>query len=616
MSAQSSTINAVGAKSKGMGKGVESRFPARANGAPVLGYATLSHSNLKSPAKVAAAQGHNTRTTPAPNVRADAHPPLELFDERSGPYLDRVKAILREHKVPVNFRKGGVIACEDIYGASPEYWNRNGSWKQKPITEVTDDPVIKAGLALARRKHGSRLVSCSLHVDEESPHLHVVSVPLMQREHAKRGRKPKNCPVGADGKKIDTRKKELKWSLDASSQRGQSRFLEKNHDDWAQACEPFGLIRGAKGSEMTAAERRARRNRQTGRASLAEMEARQERERLQKEIEEKEKEAEADRLAARDARRAAEAAQARADEQEAENSRVRAELDEREVKIAEREEKTKSEAEALDNQLRFVERALDPESGLKISMRDGFPHFEGLDVQERSAIRKIADRLGVFVKRIVDLVDREAAIGCRERVAAEKLAEAERRQQTTAKDRQRFDEDRAQKQGEVGILQKALEPNANLRFVMEGPRMTVVGFDDGENKTLNASPGWFKKAIVDIVRRLRSIDERVSSLDSRTSTVESREIDISKKESLLARREKELSATEAAARATTKRLEEQRQRIHELRMKAIAFRDAWHDVPEEERTPAVDRAIDTASQLSLDDIPPGFNFPGKGGHGR
>lgn len=254
------------------------RFPPRADGSPALGFATLSHSNIKSLAKLAKAQGHNTRAIETPNAREGAPEPIELLEEKTGSYRDRLKAVLDEHEVPFHFRQNGTIATEDIYGASPEYWNRDGDWKQKPIEEIINDPVVQACLALARRKHGKKLISCSLHVDEESPHIHVVAVPLVRRLHATRGRKPKDCPVGPDGKPIDPRPSVEKYSLDVTSERGLSRQLERNHDEWADACKDIGLVRGERGSDMTEEQRRARRNRQTGRASMAEKQARQQRE--------------------------------------------------------------------------------------------------------------------------------------------------------------------------------------------------------------------------------------------------------------------------------------------------------------------------------------------------
>src|SRR5690606_26047412 len=200
-----------------------------------------------------------------PDAREGAPKPIELLSEKSGSYLDRVNAILAEHGEPavdgkparpVKPRKGGTIACEDVYGASPEYWNRDGDWKLKPVEEIERDPVVQAAVALARRKHGRRLVSCSLHPDEESPHVHVIFVPLVKREHSKRGRKPNGTPRDTNGKPLeDNRPKVEKWTLDVSSMRGRPSDLEKNHDEWAEICAPFGLVRGAKGSEMSEEER-------------------------------------------------------------------------------------------------------------------------------------------------------------------------------------------------------------------------------------------------------------------------------------------------------------------------------------------------------------------------
>ncbi|QNP45979.1 plasmid recombination protein [Sphingomonas sediminicola] len=228
-------------------KGYVGRFPAQADGRPALGFATLSHNNLKTWTQVARAQGHNTRKIEAPNARKDAPEPIELLASATGSYVDRVKGVLQDHKVATKVRRNaGAIASEDVYSASPEYWNRAGDWKSKPTSEILADPVVQAALALARKKHGKRLISVTLHLDEESPHVHVVAVPLVQREHAVRGRLPKHCARDEAGKPIDVRPKVLKWSLDPSSIRGRSKQLEANHDEWAAACEKLGLVRGSR----------------------------------------------------------------------------------------------------------------------------------------------------------------------------------------------------------------------------------------------------------------------------------------------------------------------------------------------------------------------------------
>jgi hypothetical protein len=402
------------------------RFPPRSDGSPAWGFATLSHGNIKSMAQLAKAQKHNTRAIDTPNARDEAPEPIELLEEMTGSYADRLKAVFEEHQVPFKMRKGGILATEDLYGASPEYWNRNGDWKQKPIDEIINDPVVRACLALARRKYGNKLISCSLHVDEESPHIHVVAVPLVKRMHATRGPKPKDCPIGPDGKPIDYRPLVEKYSLDASSERGLSRQLELNHDEWAHECKDIGLVRGERGSDMTEEQRRARRNRQTGRASMAEKRSREKREDLERSAEQSRDRAAANEELARkrlddaDAEKAAaEAARQVAEEYKKTQLALESELRELNsqalLKAASTEEDRKKSSKLLKAQelreadheaaLAFVASVLDPESEPSVVLINDQMKLRGrYDAKEALLLRKLPPGLYDAIGGLLRLV--------------------------------------------------------------------------------------------------------------------------------------------------------------------------------------------------------------------
>ncbi|WP_265587213.1 plasmid recombination protein [Sphingomicrobium arenosum] len=244
------------------------RFPPRADGSPALGFATLGHNNLKTWNQVAKAQGHNERHIDVPNVEDERPEPIELLQGAEGTYKERIKDIFDAKGVPHKIRKNcGAIAVEDVYGASPEYWNRDGDWREKPLEELLRDPVIVRAFEFARKEHGDLLASVSLHIDERSPHIHVVSVPLTHKWVRPRGPKPKSLEK-VDGHVVDTRG-EMKWSLDVSSTRWAPEALAKRHDRWAAVCEDLGLVRGIDGRDLSPNEKRDRRHTHTGKASQA-----------------------------------------------------------------------------------------------------------------------------------------------------------------------------------------------------------------------------------------------------------------------------------------------------------------------------------------------------------
>jgi len=215
-------------------------------------FATLAQSKLTSWEQIAAANGHNARTIEVPNARADGHPPIEVVDRPGANLTERMRNRLEEAGV-TKIRKNAVLAFEDIFGASPSYWAKQfpGGWQNASVEELMADPLVRAVEEFARKKHGDNLVSITWHLDEKSPHAHVVAIPLVTREHKQRGRKRKDGTVPAPV---------MKTTLAAEQLRGGSKYtLEQQHDEWAAFVVHLGLVRGRRGSELSPEDQRDRR---------------------------------------------------------------------------------------------------------------------------------------------------------------------------------------------------------------------------------------------------------------------------------------------------------------------------------------------------------------------
>jgi hypothetical protein len=216
-------------------------------------FATLSHGKLTSWEQVVAANGHNGRTIEVPNARSDGHPPVEMIERPGSDLTERMRGRLAEVGIKKP-RANAVLGFEDIFGASPGYWAERypDGWQAVPVAELMQDPLVLAVTDFAQQKHGKdNVVSITWHLDEKTPHAHVVSLPLVTREHKRRGRKRKDGSVPEPV---------LKTTLAADQVRGGSKYaLEKEHDEWAAFVAHLGLKRGRRGSELSAEEQRDRR---------------------------------------------------------------------------------------------------------------------------------------------------------------------------------------------------------------------------------------------------------------------------------------------------------------------------------------------------------------------
>jgi len=84
-------------------------------------------------------------------------------------------------RLPDKIRKNAVLAVEMLYTASPEYFRPSnpgaaGTWEAGRF-----DSWKSAAMSYLRKQWGDRLVSATLHLDEATPHIHAIIVPLDSR---------------------------------------------------------------------------------------------------------------------------------------------------------------------------------------------------------------------------------------------------------------------------------------------------------------------------------------------------------------------------------------------------------------------------------------------------
>lgn len=181
-------------------------------------FAILRTEKLKSWGAIGGAQHHNDRTRPTPNAdsaRTDAN--VYLIGQRG----DDLAKLTRERIGAQTIRKNAVLAVEFLMTASPEYFRprepeRGGFWDAARL-----EAWQKSAFDWLNQKYGDRVISAVLHLDEQTPHIQAVMVPLDETGKL-------NCR-GLFG--------------------AQRNDLSKLQDEYHGAVKHLGLDRGVKGSK-------------------------------------------------------------------------------------------------------------------------------------------------------------------------------------------------------------------------------------------------------------------------------------------------------------------------------------------------------------------------------
>lgn len=132
-----------------------------------LGKKVHTHQELKT------IQLHNSRLMPVSHL---AGPALAVQLKGTGMLNDDVGKLL-----PTKIRKNAVLAVEMLYTASPEYFRPSspesaGHWERDRLERWQE-----ATMSYLSDRWGDRLASATLHLDESTPHIHAIVVPLDQR---------------------------------------------------------------------------------------------------------------------------------------------------------------------------------------------------------------------------------------------------------------------------------------------------------------------------------------------------------------------------------------------------------------------------------------------------
>lgn len=151
---------------------------------------------------------HNHRTKPVENSDPERIHLNRLLIGTPHLYADIKKRLNEGYKGETKIRKDAVFASEMVLTASPAFFEK--------LEPAKLDEWVNANLDFAKERYGeANIVNAVLHLDEETPHLHLMIVPLT-----------------TEGR------------LNYKAVYGGPKDLSKLQTDYALKMKPFGLERG------------------------------------------------------------------------------------------------------------------------------------------------------------------------------------------------------------------------------------------------------------------------------------------------------------------------------------------------------------------------------------
>lgn len=137
------------------------------------GYAIMRCEKVKSGGRAAVIHAHNTRSSNPINANPTGHVVALV------PCADLPAAIdARIESAGATRRANSVIAQEMILTASPEFFRPGDPAKSGHYDRAPTKAWMQASREWLKVEFGDRLISAHLHLDESTPHIHAVIVPL------------------------------------------------------------------------------------------------------------------------------------------------------------------------------------------------------------------------------------------------------------------------------------------------------------------------------------------------------------------------------------------------------------------------------------------------------
>jgi flagellar biosynthesis GTPase FlhF len=168
--------------------------------------------------QVSAANRHNCRIGPQTKNVDAARTPFNRILVGSKDLTGDIKKVLKKFGVKPK-RHDAVVLRERVVSASKEFFGDD--WKdhlKDPVWRGKLSDWIAANVDYFEDKYGDKLVQVVLHLDEETPHMHILTVPIVEKDNT--------------------------FILSAKAEVPDKKVLKELQTEYAEKMKPFGLARG------------------------------------------------------------------------------------------------------------------------------------------------------------------------------------------------------------------------------------------------------------------------------------------------------------------------------------------------------------------------------------
>ncbi len=176
----------------------------------------------------------NTRDQQVSYTDINRPKPVELLPGPRKTIEAKAKALLKAKKI--DDVEGKNLAVEILCTASPGWWHK--------ASEDQKRKFIIQSYRFVKDKLGDGLISCMVHLDEGTPHIHAIGLPIYQKKKGIRGAKP-TTREGVAKRVAALKAQPIVWMLSYDKViSGSSRAFADHQTEFHQYVHHLGLARG------------------------------------------------------------------------------------------------------------------------------------------------------------------------------------------------------------------------------------------------------------------------------------------------------------------------------------------------------------------------------------